>query len=331
MEILESGTGELFSKNTPQEMRDWTRKNKSRALVDKRMSAKDAIRKFVKDGDYLAVGGFGLIRLPMALLYEIVRQGICELSVAGHTAGHEIDTLIAGGCVKNVDVGYVVGYELLGLSKNQRRAYESGAVKLTDWTNGALSWRLKAGAMGIPFLPVKSMLGTDTFKYSAAKSANCPFTGDKVALVPALNPDVVICHVHRCDIYGNAQIDGAVVKDDLSTRASKRVILTTEEIVDTEEIRREPWRTVIPYYLVDAVIDVPWGSHPGNMPRHYFMDVPFIKDYMNAGKDPAKLEKWVEEYIYSVPDYNEYLKMLGMERLLGLRDLEFLREKKEVE
>ena len=113
--------------------------------------------------------------------------------------------------------------------------------------------------MGIPFLPVKSMLGTDTFKRSGAKLAKCPFTGEKMALVPALNPDVVICHVHRCDIHGNAQIDGAVVKDDLSTRASKRVIMTTEEIVDSEEIRREPWRTVIPYYLVDAVVEVPWG------------------------------------------------------------------------
>jgi acyl CoA:acetate/3-ketoacid CoA transferase alpha subunit len=329
MEIISEGIGELFQKVTPNEFREWNRKNKNRALVDKRMTEKEAVSRFVKNGNYLAIGGFGHVRIPMAVIYEIVRQKIKNLSVAGHTAVHDLDTLIAGGCVKNVDAAYITGYEVRGLSAVQRRAYESGAVKLTEWSNGTLAWRLKAAAMGISFLPVRSLLGTDTFKYSAAKVARCPFTNELYALVPALFPDITIVHVHRCDIYGNAQIDGAVVKDDLSSRAAKRVIMTTEEIIDTEEIRARPWNTVIPYYNVDAVIEVQWGSHPGNMPLRYNYDEVFISEYMNAGKDPATLEKFLEEWVYSLEDFDEYLAKVGPKRLRRLRDEEFMRGKKD--
>ena len=169
MEILEEGTGEIFCKNTPTEMREWTRVNKTRALVDKRMDLKDAVKRFVKNGDYLAIGGFGHIRIPMATIYEIVRQRIKNLSVAGHTAVQDIDMLMAGGCVKNVDIAYVVGFELRGLSGVQRRLFESGEVKKTDYTNGVMSYRVRAGAQGIPFIPVKSMLGTDTMRNSPGK------------------------------------------------------------------------------------------------------------------------------------------------------------------
>ncbi|HUY00133.1 MAG TPA: CoA-transferase [Candidatus Deferrimicrobium sp.] len=327
MNIITEGIGELFQKVTPNEFREWTRENKSRMLIDKRMTEKEAVSRFVKNGNYLAIGGFGHVRIPMAVIYEIVRQRIKDLSVAGHTAVHDLDTLIAGGCVKNVDAAYITGYEVRGLSAVQRRAYESGSVKLTEWSNGTLAWRLKAAAIGVSFLPVRCLLGTDTMKYSAAKVARCPFTNDIYALVPALFPDVTIVHVHRCDIYGNAQIDGAVVKDDLSARAAKRVIMTTEEIIDTEQIREQPWNTIIPYYNVDAVIEVPWGSHPGNMPLRYFYDNDFINKYLEAGKNPQELAKFLDEWIYSLEDFDEYLTKLGFKRLRRLRDEEFMRRK----
>lgn len=327
MDILSEGIGEIFQKTTPDQFRAWTRKNKSRALVDKRMTVKEAVSRFVKDANYLAIGGFGHVRIPMAVIYEIVRQRIKNLSVAGHTAVHDLDTLIAGGCVKNVDAAYITGYEVRGLSAVQRRAYESGEIKLTEWSNGTLAWRLKAAAMGLSFIPVRSLLGTDTFKYSGAKTVKCPFTNQIYAVVPALYPDITIVHVHHCDIYGNAQIDGAVVKDDLSTRAAKRVIMTTEEIIDTEEIRARPWQTVIPYYNVDAVIEVQWGSHPGNMPLRYNYDEAFISAYLEAGKNPEDLEKFLEEWVYSLEDFDEYLTKLGPKRLHKLRDEEFMRVK----
>lgn len=330
IKILKEGKGEIFCKNTPSEVRKWTRENKTRALVDKRMDLKDAIKKFVHNGDYLAIGGFGHIRIPMASIYEIVRQELKDLSVAGHTAVQDIDMLMAGGCVKNVDIAYVVGFELRGLSGVQRRLFESGEVKKTDYTNGAMSYRLRAGAQGIPFIPVKVMLGTDTMENSPGKVIECPFTGEKVLLLPALNPDVLIMHAHRADIYGNIQIDGHIVKDDLQARASKRVIVTVEEIVSDDIIRADPGKTVIPFFMVDAVIEQPWGSHPGNMPYKYYFDHQFTEDYLAMGRngDPRVLEKWMDDWIYSLENFDQYLTKLGARRLYRLRDDEFLRTKK---
>jgi glutaconate CoA-transferase subunit A len=327
IKILKEGTGEIFCKNTPSEVRKWTRQNKTRALIDKRMRIKDAVKKFIKDGDYLAIGGFGHIRIPMALIYEIVRQRIKNLSVSGHTAVQDIDVLMAGGCVSAVDIAYVVGFELRGLSGVQRRLFESGQVKKTDYTNGAMSYRLRAGAQGIPFIPVKVMLGTDTMMHSPGKVIKCPFTGEKVLLLPSLNPDVCIIHAHRADMYGNVQIDGHIVKDDLQARASKRVIVTCEELVSTDKIRAEPGRTVIPFFMVDAVIEQPWGSHPGNMPYKYYFDHEFTENYLTAGRDenPKVIGAWLDEWVYSLEDFDEYLTKLGAKRLYNLRDLEFLR------
>jgi acyl CoA:acetate/3-ketoacid CoA transferase alpha subunit len=327
MKILKEGTGEIFCKNTPTEMRNWTRKNKPRALIDKRMRIKDAIKKFVKDGDYIAIGGFGHIRIPMALIYEIVRQRIKNLSVAGHTAVQDIDVLMAGGCVSNVDIAYVVGFELRGLSGVQRRLFESGEVKKADYTNGAMSYRIRAGAQGVPFIPVKVMLGTDTMMHSPGKVVKCPFTGEKVLLLPSLNPDVCIIHAHKADMYGNVQIDGHIVKDDLQARASKRVIVTCEELISDDKIRADPGKTVIPFYMVDAVIEQPWGSHPGNMPYKYYFDHQFTEDYLAAGRNSEQeaMERWLDEWVYSLNDFDEYLTKIGAKRLYNLRDLEFLR------
>ena len=140
---------------------------------------------------------------------------------------------------------------------------ESGEVEVTEWTNATLDWRYKAASMGVPFLPARTMLGTDTFKHSAAKIITCPFTGQKLLAVPALYPDVAIIHVHRADIYGSCQIDGITIADFDVARAAKRVIISTERLVETDEIRRDPVKTLLPYYLVDAVCHVPYGSYPG--------------------------------------------------------------------
>ena len=328
IKILKEGTGEILCKNTPSEVRKWTRENKTRALIDKRMNIKDAVKKYVKDGDYLAIGGFGHIRIPMALIYEIVRQRIKNLSVAGHTAVQDLDILMAGGCVSAVDIAYVVGFELRGLSGVQRRLFESGEVKKTDYTNGAMSYRIRAGAQGVPFIPVKVMLGTDTMMHSPGKVVKCPFTGEKVLLLPSLNPDVCIIHAHRADMYGNVQIDGHIVKDDLQARASKRVIVMCEELISDDIIRQDPGKTVIPFYMVDAVVEQPWGSHPGNMPYKYYFDHKFTEDYLTVGrnKDPKVLEKWLEDWVYSLDSFDDYLVKLGPRRLYNLRDVAFLRK-----
>lgn len=327
MDVIESGTGELLCTTTPEEAREWMRREKERKLVDKIMSAKDAVKKFIHNGSYVSIGGFGQVRISMPIIHEMIRQGKKNLKCAGHTAVHDFDVLVAGGCVEAVDVAYIIGYEVRGLSTNSRKMVESGKIRTVEWTNGALSWRYKAAAMGVPYVPTRVMMGTDTFKRSAAKIVECPFTGMRLCLVPALYPDVAFIHVHRCDIYGNAQIDGVLVKDNDLARAAKRLILTTEEIIPTEEVRKNPERTVIPYYCVDAVVEAPWGSHPGNMPFVYYFDEEHIAEYLKASEDPEKVQAYLHRYIYSVEDYDEYLGIIGFKKLNYLKKLEQLRVK----
>jgi glutaconate CoA-transferase subunit A len=180
--------------------------------------------------------------------------------------------------------------------------------------------------MGLPFLPARTLLGTDTLKYSACKEIVCPFTGIKLVAVPALFPDVGVIHVHRADVYGNAQVDGVSVADWDLARASKRLIVTTERLVDTDEIRRDPTKTMVPYWLVDAICHVPYGSYPGNMPYEYFSDERHLAEWMEAEKDEAVLDAFLQKYIYGTKEFSEYLDLVGGEpRMSELRAMESLR------
>ena len=139
--------------------------------------------------------------------------------------------------------------------------------------------------MGLPFIPARNMLGTDTLSYSSAKVVTDPWSGKPICLLPACYPDVAFIHVSRCDLYGNAQIDGTLIEDFELARAARRLIMTTEEIVPEEQIRDAPWRTVIPFFLVDAVVEVPYGCHPCQMPRRYYFDEDHIREWMAPLED----------------------------------------------
>src|SRR5512139_791763 len=282
MNILAEGHGELIGWHDPDENREWIRENKSRDLRDKRLSVQAAVAQFVHDGDFLASGGFGHIRVAMAIVYEIIRQRKRHLIMAGKTAVHDIDLLIGAGCVDRVEVAYAFGHELRGLSPAGRRAVESGQCRVVaEISNAGYQWRFLAGMLGIPFIPVRNMMGTDTFEKSSGIQIRDPWSGKPIVLVPAAYPDVAMFHVPRCDMYGNAQIDGILVEDFELARAARRVILTTEQIVEPEVIQAEPWLTVIPYYLVDAVCLVPFGAHPTNMPYLYFFDEEHIAEWLD--------------------------------------------------
>jgi acyl CoA:acetate/3-ketoacid CoA transferase alpha subunit len=313
--------GELIGWHDPDENRQWVREHKSRNLVDKRTTVAKAIRTYVPDGSLLAMGGFGHIRIPMALIYELVRQRKRDLTVIGKTAVHDIDILIGGGCVSRVEVAYAFGHELRGLSSCGRRAVESGRVKVTgEISNAGFQWRFLAAAMGVPFMPARSMLGTDTIKHSSARVIDDPWSGKPIALVPACYPDVALFHVHRCDQYGNAQIDGIMVEDFELARATRRLILTTEKIIDHEEIQSQPWRTVIPFYLVDAVIEVPFGAHPTEMPVTYYFDEEHIAHWLDVSKTPEGTARYFEEYVFGMPDFDAYLeKVGGLRRMAELK------------
>jgi len=327
MEILEEGQGKLLGWHDPDEQREWVLKNKPRELKDKLTTIQDAVSKYVKSDDLVVIGGFGHVRVPMAAIYEIIRQQKRNLKIAAKTAVHDSDLLIAAGCVSEIEVAYAFGHELRGLSPASRRAVEKGECKVVaDISNAAYQWRFLAGMMGIPFIPSRNMLGTDTLKKSSAKVVKDPFSGKPICLLPAAYPDTAIIHVHRCDKYGNAQIDGTVNEDIEIARASRRVILTTEEIIDTELIRSEPWKTVIPYYVVDAVIEVPYGAHPCNMTHMYYFDEEHIAEWLKLSKTPEGVQEYFEKYVYGVDSFDEYLELIG-----GIEKIDYLKKVEHLE
>ena len=322
------GYAPLFTNPDPDAAREYFR-SKPKRLVDKVLSVPEAVRQFVHDGDYLASGGFGADRIATALLHEIVRQKKQNLGFAGHTATHDFQILAAGNLtgrgqlLKQVDAAYIVGLEARGLSPHARRVVESGDVELCEWSNYALALRFQAAAMGVSFLPTRSVAGTDTFEHSAAQSIICPFTNAEYVAIPALWPDVAIIHVHEADCFGNARIRGTSVADISVARAAKHVILSCERLISNDEIRRDPTLTAIPFFCVDAVCEVPFGSFPGNMPYEYYSDEKHLREWLTVEEDPAAHLAFLEKHIFGCHDFREYLALCGgADRLEELRRLE---------
>ena len=328
MEVLKDGKGELLGWHDPDEARDWVLKNKSRDLKDKTMSVREAVSRFIHDGDFIASGGFGHVRVSMAIVYEIIRQKKRNLAMAGKTAVHDIDILVGSGCVNRAEVAYCFGHELRGLSPASRRKVENGQCKVVaETSNAGYQWRFLAGMMGIPFIPSRNLLGTDTGNYSSCKVVEDPFSGKPINLIPAAYPDVAFIHVHRCDIYGNAQIDAILVEDFELSRCARRLILTSEEIIDNEVIRGEPWKTAIPFLVVDAVVKVPYGSHPCEMPGIYYYDEEHIAEWLNLSKTQEGADEYFSKYVFGVDSFDDYLELCGgMKKLNYMKRREFLKE-----
>lgn len=327
MADLASGSGPLFTDPDPEAARQVFRKKRA-AFEDKVTSVRDAVAQFVRDGDYVASGGFGANRISTACMHEILRQGRQNLGFAGHTTTHDFEILAAGNrsgrkLLSRVDAAYIVGLEARGLSPQARRTMQSGEVTVCEWSNFALAARFRAAAAGVPFMPMRSLLGTDTFKRSAAKEIACPFTGRRLLAVPALYPDVSFIHVHESDPCGNCRIRGISVADFDLARASRRLVVTTERLVGTEEIRKTPEATVIPAFCVDAVCEVPFGSYPGNMAGAYFSDEDHLTEWLDVERDEDRFEAFLQKYIYGVERFEQYVQLCGgAERLKELRDLE---------
>jgi glutaconate CoA-transferase subunit A len=329
MDTLSQGSGALYADPSANRARE-SFASKPRALIDKVTTVPEAVARLVQDGDYLAIGGFGCARIPTAVLHEILRQNKQDLRFAGHTATHDFQIVCAGNLMGRgrtlaaVDMAYAVGMEARGLSPHARRVMQSGEVAVTEWTNYTLAARFKAAAMGLPFLPARSMLGTDTFRRSAACEIACPFTGERLIALPALYPDVAAIHVHEADRYGNCRIRGTTVADLDLARAAKKLIISCERLISNEEIRSDPTQTVIPYFCVDAICEVPFGSYPGNMPYEYFSDEMHVRCWMQAERDLEQFRQFLDEYLYNVRTFSEYLQRCGgLDRLQELRQQEF--------
>jgi acyl CoA:acetate/3-ketoacid CoA transferase alpha subunit len=293
-------------------------RRRNKALVDKRMTEEEAVAQFVRDGQYIGFELYGSVRCPMSLTRALIRSGKKGFDLAGQGV-HEADLLLAAHLIERIDCTYI-GQEVYGVSPCLRREVESGRVKqMIEWSNGAITWRFKAAAMGVPFLPTYSMLGSDTFKYSAAQSIVDPFTGRRVALLPALVLDVGFIHVARADKFGNCQVDGVSGFAHEMARACKRLIVSAEEIVDSAVFRAEPERTIIPWYIVDAVVHAPFGSWPGEMTGYYERDEAHYRNFIESVQKPEGAERYMKEWVYDIPDHRALVDKVGAARFESLR------------
>ncbi|SFC45060.1 3-oxoacid CoA-transferase subunit A/glutaconate CoA-transferase subunit A [Halobiforma haloterrestris] len=324
MNVHAEGDGELVGWEHPDEVRRWNRENRTRAYEDKRMSAAEAVDRYVDDGDVVASGGFGHVRISTPVLHEIVRQGIEDLTLMGKTTVFDADLLIAAGAVSRVENAYCFAHETRGLAPAGRRKVENGEVEVvSEASNATLQWRFLAAKMGVPFVPTRILNGTDTFEKSSAKVVEDPWSGDPVTLVPACYPDAVCIHVDKADKYGNAVIEGIGVEDPQLAGAAKRLIVTAEEIVDDEELRDRPKDVEIPFFQVDAVVEAPYGSHPGEMPYHYYFDDDHLEEWMELTETEEGTQEYLETYVTGTDDFEEYLEAVGgAERLAELEAIE---------
>jgi glutaconate CoA-transferase, subunit A len=290
--------------------------DKPKAAGEKLTTIEDAVA-LVRDGDHLAVGGCLFSRTPMALVREILRQRRRGLTLSRNLMCTEGEFFMVTGGVERVVTAWMSIGLPWGVSRILRHYVESGQVVLEEWSHLALGLRFRAAAMGVPFLPALTMLGSDLMAVGGMKTIEDPYTGQTLAAVPALFPDVAILHVHRADRFGNAQIDGYTHMDADIARAATTVLMTAEEIVPEEDTRRYPDRTVIPGFVVDALVHVPFGSFPHECYALYEADYDHFQDYtasIDAG-GPAAVADYLERYVFQPPTFADYLDLFGGARL----------------
>jgi len=308
--------------------------NKSHALKDKRTTLKEAVAKHIKDGINLGIGGFVNTRVPVAIIHEIIRKGVRDLTLS-FQSNSICPELLAGAMIldpdrvsiKRVELSWW-GYEIIGIAPLLRYLATNGMIEMDDYTNYGMSVRFKAAAMGIPFIPVRDHGGTDMELVNRGMMIQCPFTGRNVYLVPACHPDVGIVHVTAADMYGNARIFGALCTCPEIAVASTYTIMTTEKIIPTETIRAYPNLTEIPYPAVDALIEQPYGGYPGACYGNYWFDMDHLRmfrsicdEFRKTGNKDA-LKKYYDEYIFGCETFDDFLEKVGYKTLKKLKNLD---------
>ena len=291
---------------------------KDKGLKEKVMSLTEAVT-LIPDNVHVAIGGCHYSRTPIALIWEIIRQKKSGLVFSKSITATEGDLLLVAGTTRHIITSWFSPGVTWGVSRIMRHFVQSGEATYEEWSHMSLGLRYRAAAMGVPFLPTRSMLGSDVYKQlTDIKEMQCPFTGDKLALVPALHPDVAIIHVQKADSYGNAQITGFPFMDKDIALAADRVILTTEQIIDNNEIRRTPDRTDIPFFCVDAVVEAPYGCVPHECyaayePEFNHMDM-YVKLMMERSTEGV--QEYLDKYVYSPQTFDDYLSLFNVKDIV---------------
>jgi glutaconate CoA-transferase subunit A len=280
--------------------------------MSKVISLREAVSRHVHEGDLVYASGFTHL-IPFAAGHEIIRQGLKELTLARATPDVIYDQMVAAGCARKLIFSYM-GNPGVGSLRRLRAAIESGQLEWEEYSHFGMVSRLRAGASGLPFMPMKPTGAVDL----AAQNPNYrqvsdPYSGETVVVVPPLTPDVAIIHVQRADVQGNAQVWGILGEQQLAAFASQRVILTVEEVVDDAVIRSDPNRTLIPGMVVDAVCHVPYCTHPSYTQGYYDRDNEFYLAWDEISTTEQGVMAYLDEWVYGLPDRGAYWDKLGPE------------------
>jgi glutaconate CoA-transferase subunit A len=291
-------------------------------MHSKVVSMRDAIAAHVHDGDTVVIEGFTHL-ICFAAGHEIIRQRRKDLTIARLTPDLIYDQMIAAGCARKLVFSWA-GNPGAGSLHAFRRAVEKGtpALEIEEYSHFGMVARMSAGAARLPFWVMRNYMGTDLPTANPRiKTVTCPYTGEQLATVPALNPDVTVIHAQRADENGNAQVWGLLGVQKEAAFASKRVIVVVEELVDESVIRADPNRTLIPGMIVDAVVVEPWGCHPSYAQGYYDRDNDFYVAWEDVSRDPARLQAYLDEFVYGVKDRSEYMaKLPGLAERLKAKD-----------
>jgi glutaconate CoA-transferase subunit A len=286
--------------------------------MEKLLPLSEAIRHNVKSGDTVYAAGFTHL-IPFAAGHEIIRQGIKDLVLARATPDLIYDQLVAAGCARKVIFSYM-GNPGVGSLRIVRGEIEAGNLEWEEYSHFSMISRLKAGAAGLPFMPMNPTAADDLERSNPQyRRVRDPYSGQEVLTVPALNPDVAIVHVQRTDSEGNAQIWGIIGEQKEAAFAAKHVIVTAEEIVSQDVIRSDPNRTLIPGFIVDAVCYVPYAAHPSYTQGYYDRDNAFYLEWDTISKDIESVRAYLDEWVFAVKDRSEYWSKLGPEVHVRLR------------
>jgi glutaconate CoA-transferase subunit A len=279
--------------------------------IDKRMTLKEAVAKFIHDGDSVYYGGFQIM-VPMALTYEIIRQKKRHLTtLQASTDVGGLDLLVGAGCINEMHTAWTMNWYVKAVY-SMRRAYQRGHLKRYDISNFGATTAMIAGFMGVPFIPIKGNIGTDMMKYNKAdlREIDDPFTGEKATVVRAWRADVAIIHAQKADRLGNVAAWGTRgVTDEFGANGAKRgVIVTAEEIVEPEEIRSDPDRTVVPYFKTLAVVHCPYGAHPSACRGYYGLDIRFAQYLGKYERHEEILPRFLDEWVFACEDHAAYIE-----------------------
>ena len=282
----------------------------------------------VPDGATLSLGGFTTQRHPMAFVYELIRQRRRRLYLFGHSPGGDWDLLIGAGAVKRVELAYEADEAFNTVGPRWRQAVERGQIEWEDYSNFSMVARFTAGAMGIPFMPVRSLLGSDVARKEALSSEErradprtspkklhvmaSPFNPrDEVVLVPAIHTDFAVIHVQKATAEGTVRIMGQTYADVQQALSAETVIVTAEEIVEEDELRQAPESNQLPFFAVDHICQVPFGAHPYAVYRYYDYDPLQLQEYHDGARDDASFARYLDKYVYGPKNHAEYLEAVG--------------------